>query len=155
MKLFITEENPKNPDACLLLEELSEALTTITGHSGKSSFHVNDLHRRNSFFLMARNKNNTAIGCGSVREIEHKIGEIKRMYAKYPGIGKYILAELEIKAKQLGYEVLRLETRKINTKAIHFYLRNGYKVIPNYGRYIGNKNAICFQKNLPLPLGSV
>lgn len=98
--------------------------------------------------MIVRNQDNTAIGCGSIRQIEDKVGEIKRMYSKFPGVGKKILNELEIRAIKVGYESLKLETRKVNKRAVEFYIKNGYKVTQNYGKYVGNKKAICFQKTL-------
>ncbi|AUP81726.1 GNAT family N-acetyltransferase [Flavivirga eckloniae] len=148
MQLSITEENPTTKDTLMLMEELSEILKSITGDSGKSSFSIDDLNNCNSFFLIARNKYNNPVGCGSIRQIDNKVGEIKRMYSKLPGVGKQILTELEIRAIKLGYEFLILETRKVNKRAVDFYLKNRYKVIPNYGKYIGNNEAICFQKIL-------
>lgn len=44
--------------------------------------------------------------------------------------------------------VLGLETRLVNTRAVHFYERHGYSRIPNYGRYIGRPEAVCFEKTL-------
>lgn len=148
MRVTIKKEDPSSNDAISLMEELSGILELITGDSGKSSFNIEDLKHPNSFFMMARDEANQAIGCGSVRFLEEKVGEIKRMYAKVPGIGFEILKALEEMACDLGYEILKLETRKINTKAVEFYLKNGYQIIENYGKYIGNEKAVCFQKNL-------
>jgi ribosomal protein S18 acetylase RimI-like enzyme len=48
----------------------------------------------------------------------------------------------------MGYKILRLATRIVNTKAVSFYERNGYRKIPNYGKYARRANSICFEKNL-------
>ncbi|MNY77847.1 Acetyltransferase (GNAT) family protein [compost metagenome] len=72
------------------------------------------------------------------------------MYSKYPGkkIGQTILAFLENKAKEIGYTNLVLETRLKNDMAIQFYQKQGYNVIPNYGKYIDRPEAICLGKSL-------
>ena len=59
-----------------------------------------------------------------------------------------ILNELETWAKELGYEKTVLETVKRQTEAVALYNKSGYKVIPNYGQYIGVDNSICFEKIL-------
>ena len=64
------------------------------------------------------------------------------------GIGIKILIFLENKAKELEYKEIWLETRKRNTEACNFYLKNGYKQIENYGKYVNNNEAICFGKNI-------
>ena len=59
-----------------------------------------------------------------------------------------MLAALEAKAQSLGYDEVRLETRRVNTVAVGFYRRAGYREIPPYGRYVGRPEAICFAKQL-------
>jgi ribosomal protein S18 acetylase RimI-like enzyme len=41
-----------------------------------------------------------------------------------------------------------LETRKVNKKAVAFYLAKGYKVIENFGKYRGREEAVCFEKRI-------
>ena len=43
---------------------------------------------------------------------------------------------------------IRLETRRVNSRAIAFYERSGYGRIAAYGRYIGRPDAVCFGKRL-------
>ena len=78
------------------------------------------------------------------------IAEIKRMYSRpgSTGVGTAILVHLESEAARMGYDALWLETRAINERAVRFYERRGYSRIPNYGKYIGNPNAVCFEKRL-------
>lgn len=132
------------------MDELSECLEAITGNSGKNSFDVTDVCNDKAIFVIARNKSGKAIGCGAFRPMDETTAEIKRMYAKDKGrgIGGIILSYLEHRAHDFGYEALRLETRIVNTKAVLFYEQNGYRKIPNYGKYRGRTNAICFEKEL-------
>ena len=78
--------------------------------------------------------------------------EVKRMYTSIEGRGKgmatKVLMELEIWAKQLGYEKCILETGKRQPDAIKLYMKNGYQLIPNYGQYSGIENSVCFEKKL-------
>jgi len=66
----------------------------------------------------------------------------------YPGTGAALLAWLEEAALGLGYRELWLETRKVNTRAVQFYLKHGYAQIDNYGPYVGREEAICLAKRL-------
>ena len=130
------------------MDELSSILNAITGDSGKKSFNIEDVKNDKSIFLIARDENNCPIGCGAIRPLDNNCAEIKRMYSKVSNVGLHILNSLEEKAVTLGYQLLRLETRKINERAVNFYLRNGYNVIENYGKYEGNEKVICFEKKL-------
>jgi ribosomal protein S18 acetylase RimI-like enzyme len=150
--IVITIEDPATPDASSLMEELSEALARITGDSGKSSFDPNDVRVDNARFVVARDRQGQALGCGAFRPLQEDIAEVKRMYTRQhaAGVGSAILAFLEEEARKLGYLALQLETRVVNQRAVNFYERRGYQKIPNFGKYIGNQRAVCFAKQLHL-----
>jgi putative acetyltransferase len=121
----------------------------MTGSTGEASFSASDMSDPRSVFLLAET-DGMPQGCGALRKWDEKTCEIKRMYVKQArvGIGSQLLAELEARAVDLGYGRIILETRKINTGAVSFYVKNGYSLIPNYGKYIGSDLAICFAKNI-------
>jgi GNAT superfamily N-acetyltransferase len=146
----IIETNPKAQDAIDLMEELSKSLELITGDSGKNSFDPNDVCVPRSLFVIAYDDNGEAIGCGAIRPIDEEIAEVKRMFAKNKakGVGTEVLHYLEVQAQKLGYSILQLETRLINEKAVTFYEKRGYHRIPNYGKYINNPKAVCFEKKI-------
>lgn len=133
--------DPGSLDAQVLMEELSATLAAITGSSGKASFAADDA---GLLFVVARAADGTLLGCGAVRPLADGVGEIKRMYARpgTGGVGAGILRHLEGQ----GYPELWLETRKVNARAVDFYLKHGYEVMPNYGNYIGRPEAVCFRK---------
>ncbi|MFB9077233.1 GNAT family N-acetyltransferase [Flavobacterium procerum] len=147
MKIKIT--NPDNEKAVPIIEELSVNLYLRFGSDGKNSFIDWDNNNPNFVFITAE-LNDEIVGCGAVRPINEKTGEIKRMYSKYPGkkIGQSILNFLEEKAKENGFTDLVLETRAKNIEAICFYEKQGYKIISNYGKYIDRPEAVCFGKSL-------
>jgi ribosomal protein S18 acetylase RimI-like enzyme len=149
-RITIREEDPDTPDAIQLMEELSKALEAITGNSGWSSFDPKDVCVPHAVFVIARNQDGEAIGCGAIRPLNEYTAEVKRMYArtKAMGVGTRILSCLEEQARKLGYSVLRLETRLVNQRAVSFYESKGYHRIPNYGKYSNNSEAVCFEKKL-------
>ena len=148
--ITILPESPFSQDAISLMDELSDCLQAITGDSGRSSFDAHDVCGDRALFIIARNKEGKAVGCGAFRPIDGKTAECKRMYAKEKGIGlgNKILTYLEEQARGMGYRYLRLETRVINREAVAFYERNGYQRIPNYGKYENRPEAVCFEKQL-------
>ena len=92
----------------------------------------------------------TPVGCGAFRPIDESTAEVKRMYAipGLSGVGSAVLSHLENEAKLLGYSQLWLETRIVNQRAVAFYEKKGYSRIPNFGKYVGKLEAVCFAKNL-------
>lgn len=146
----ILKKSPNEPEALLLMDELSKNLETITGDSGKNSFNSSDVCGPRSLFVVAYNESEEAIGCGGIRPINENIAEVKRMFTKIKalGVGTEILCYLETQARKMGYSTLWIETRLINEQAVSFYKNRGYYQIPNYGKYVNNSKAICFEKKI-------
>lgn len=149
MTIQIIETAPTDIEVIPLIEELSAALGKRFGDTGKNSFQEWNEESPKSVFVKA-SLINEVVGCGAIRPISNDIAELKRMFSKYnrKGIGEKVLNYLENKAKELEYKAIWLETRKLNQEACAFYLKNGYKEIANYGKYVGNEKAICFGKSL-------
>lgn len=137
-----------HPDAVDMRQKLSRALEVIVGNSGRNSFSDwQDDDELHTFIVAYCDKR--AVGCGGLRPLTAKTGEIKRMYADgRGGVGSLILNHLERIAGQQGFERLQLETREVNLRAISFYHAQGYQPIAAYGRYIGRADARCFEKML-------
>lgn len=160
-KLSVACEDPQQPDATRLLAALSAELEMITGSSGKSSFDLADMRDGRACFVLARDAQGVAVGCGALRPLTAEVAELKRMYAaprtragackesgRGAGVGSAVLACLEAQARQLGYSAIWLETRRANAAAVAFYTARAYVERPNYGKYAGNPLAICFEKLL-------
>ncbi|GAA5174333.1 GNAT family N-acetyltransferase [Niveibacterium umoris] len=150
MSLSISTAAPDSDDARALLDALSDTLAAITGDSGRSSFDPADVRGPGARFVIARDASGEAVGCGAYRPLQPGVAELKRMFARTRGggIGRSLLAELEHSAAADGFRELWLETRRVNLTAVAFYRAHGYREIPNYGRYIGRPEAICFGKTL-------
>lgn len=95
-------------------------------------------------------ENNTAVGCGAIKPFGVDAMEVKRMYVspahRGKGIAAAILTELEAWAAELGFTRCVLETGKKQPEAMTLYQKSGYQVIPNYGKYVGVENSVCFEK---------
>jgi GNAT superfamily N-acetyltransferase len=95
------------------------------------------------------------VGCGAVRRIAPAVVEIKRMYvaplARDRGVGRRILSELELIARQLGASRLVLETGVRQPEALALYTRAGFTVIPLFGSYALTPHpelSVCMAKDL-------
>ncbi|WP_261247492.1 GNAT family N-acetyltransferase [Serratia ficaria] len=148
--LTIESVEAVSPQAQALMTELSARLAEITGDGGAASFDAAALDADGGCCLLVRNAAGEAIACGALRRLTAEIAELKRMYVREAGngIGGYLLHALEQRARLQGYRQLWLETRRVNQRAVGFYLARGYRVRENYGRYQGNAQALCFEKTL-------
>ena len=144
----VAAEDPRSRDAAMLMDELTRALTQITGAGGAASFDPGDVCE--GAFAVARSPRGEPLGCGAIRPLSADVAEVKRMYARpgTRGVGSAVLAFLETRARSLGFHALWLETRRVNTGAVAFYTHRGYRPIPAYGRYVGRDECVCLGKTL-------
>ena len=113
-------------------------------------------------FLVARDPDGTALGCGAVRTLDaedlgdadtgHVTAEVKRMYvrsgARRRGVARALLIRLEEEAWRLGIGRLVLETGVRQPEAIRLYESHGYVEIPLFGQYVTSGTSVCYQKFL-------
>ncbi len=146
----IAPADPAHPQAVLMQAALSATLAAITGDSGQASFDASDVRGDGAVFLLACDGSGQPHGCGALRPLQPGVAELKRMYAApgSQGLGAQLLAALEQQAAGFGYRQLWLSTRRINTRAVQFYLRHGYREISPYGHYVGRRASICLGKEL-------
>ncbi|HEX2220561.1 MAG TPA: helix-turn-helix domain-containing GNAT family N-acetyltransferase [Gemmatimonadales bacterium] len=86
-------------------------------------------------FLLAR-LDGEPVACGAVKTMAPGIGYIKRMWvadsARGLGLGRRMLAAIELEAGRLGLTTLRLETNRALAEAIHLYQSCGYLEVPPF-----------------------
>ncbi|MFP3460281.1 GNAT family N-acetyltransferase [Arthrobacter globiformis] len=103
-------------------------------------------------FLVARNREGTAVACGALRRLDAGSAEIKRMFVlpghRGSGAATAVLRSLEAEAARLGLSELRLETGTAQPDAIRFYEREGYRLIDNFGPYAGEPLSVCYARSL-------
>lgn len=149
----IAAADPDSVEARRLVARLDAALAAITGDSGAASFDANDVRGPGAAFLLAWNSEGMAVGCGALRPLDHAsfshAAELKRMYAQPgSGAGALLLAALQQQALDYGYRALLLSTRRVNKRAVDFYLRHGYTEVTPYGRYAGRPQSVCLGRRL-------
>jgi len=92
-----------------------------------------------------------AIGCAGIRKLDDEVAELKRMYIRGEyrgyGIGVQILEQSLLKAKELGYKKIRLDTLKTMEKAQALYRSFGFYEIPSY-RFNPLEGTIYMEKAL-------
>lgn len=77
-----------------------------------------------------------AVCCGGLKALPDGACEIKRMFvveaARGRGVARALLEELEQRARELGYEIARLDTGPAQQRAQRMYERAGYAPIANF-----------------------
>ena len=103
-------------------------------------------------YVIVAYKDSQPVACGAIKAFGEDAMEVKRMYAeptiRRQGLAQKVLQALEQWAAELGKSKCILETGKRQIEAVHFYQKNNYQRIPNYGQYQGVENSICFEKVL-------
>lgn len=103
-------------------------------------------------FLVLRDDDDRAVGCGGIARFDDTRGEVKRMYvvpeARGRGLGRRLLEELEGEARRLGYASVVLETGDRQQEAVGLYESTGYERIPCYPPYDSRELSICYEKRL-------
>ena len=123
--------------ACLqaYVAELDAVLPCGFRADGCGLVAVDDFHPPDGGFVVARS-DGWAVGCGGVRTLAPRVGEIKRMWlhpdVRGHGAGQRLLAACEDLSRSLGHDVVRLDTSRYLGAAIRLYLSNGYAEIDRY-----------------------
>ena len=84
-----------------------------------------------------------AVCCGGVKRLDDRTCEIKKMYvvpsARGSGLARRLLHALEDRARELGYEIARLDTGPKQGNAQGLYETEGYAAIDDFN---GNPVAV-------------
>jgi GNAT superfamily N-acetyltransferase len=140
-----------DPEAAALVDALLDDLAVRYG--GRDAFHPDpeSLAPPDGIFVVARVGGMPA-GCGGFRRFADGVAEIKRMYvvpeARGRGVARALLADLEARARALGYSSIRLETGTNQPEAMALYQRAGYRAMVPYGHYRESPMSRCFEKDL-------
>ena len=150
MSIKIRRTNSENKDFIQLIKELDAYLkiTDEDEHDFYNQFHNTDVLKN----IVVIYVDEIAVGCGAIKKFDETSVEIKRMFValnkRGSGVAQKMLQELEMCAKELGYQKCVLETGVRQVEAVQFYKKCKYQVTPNYGQYQGMENSICFEKQL-------
>jgi putative acetyltransferase len=149
--LLITTVDPLGEDALKLLEafrnEMLHRYLDLIGPSGPPP-PEDGLGARGICLVVKWDRRSVA--CGAFREFDPTTAELKRVYVvpefRRTGIARRLVAELERRAVEGGFQFVRLETGKRQPEAVALYEAAGYTQIALYGRHVGDPMSVCFEK---------
>lgn len=92
--------------------------------------------RPRGVLLLARALNGAALGCVGLRPLSETICEMKRLYVapegRSLGLGRALAETVIMKACEIGYKKMRLDTLSSMTSALSLYRSLGYHEIEAY-----------------------
>lgn len=134
----VDQESPNQPDVIALIADLDAYQDSLYPAEARYALDLASLSLPNVLFVVARNEEHTALGCGAV-VLNHAYGEVKRMYvrpeARGKGIAKQVIDALEASAYKAGCRELMLETGPYQPEALRFYASQGYVRRGAFGAY--------------------
>jgi putative acetyltransferase len=142
-----------SPTARRLIDGLDAELASFYPEPGATHFRLDpeEVAEGSGVFLVASVAGNP-VGCGALRRIAARTGEIKRMYVipdeRGHGVGHAVLAALEAEARRLGIARLVLETGIRQPAALALYRRAGFSNTSPFGEYVESPLSVCLTKEL-------
>ncbi|MEX6504582.1 GNAT family N-acetyltransferase [Pseudomonas zhanjiangensis] len=152
--MCVEQESPNQPDVIALIAELDAYQDSLYPAEARYALDLVSLCKPNVLFVVARNEQHVALGCGAV-VLEDRYGEVKRMYvrpeARNKGVARQIIAALEARAYESGCRELMLETGPYQPEALQFYGRQGYRRQDAFGAYPEHPLSVFMGKSLCSP----
>jgi putative acetyltransferase len=149
--LTIRPESPDQPDVLPMIEALDAQMTALYPPESNHLLDIAALSDRAVTFLVVRD-GDEAIGCGALLRDPRGWGEVKRMVVRSDrrgrGIGKRVLAELEVIAGAAGLPLLRLETGIHNDDALALYRAAGFVECAPFGDYKPDPLSVFMEKRV-------
>ena len=151
--LAIRRADPRGPEVAALLRE---HLATVALHSPPESIHALDLDalRAPSVTFWSVRRGAELAGCGALKELDARHGEIKSMKTAAPhlrtGVGRAILEHILAEARRRGYRRVSLETGSAEAfaPARALYARFGFEPCGPFGAYVEDPYSVFMTRGL-------
>lgn len=147
----ITQENPNQPDIVAMLEQLDAYFGMLYPAESNHLMDVHSLCSPDVVFLVARDGNGQALGCGAFVD-RGDYAEVKRMYvapaARGQGLGGHLLAQIVQRATAAGFTSLKLEAGISQPEALGLYQRDGFVYRAPFGDYLPDPLSVFMEKSL-------
>ncbi|HEY2644975.1 MAG TPA: GNAT family N-acetyltransferase [Galbitalea sp.] len=148
---MIAIESPRQPEIEELLRQGDEYMLSLYPPESCHLLSIDELEQPGVTVFVAR-LDGAAVGTAAIVDRGDCSAELKRMFvadaARGRGTGRLLLVEIEVYARNSGIRVIQLETGPLQHAALALYERCGYQLIPNFGKYVGDDNSVCYEKFL-------
>jgi putative acetyltransferase len=151
MNVSVGTEPPRQPELLELMRLGDEYMLSLYPPESCHLLRVEELEAPGVTVFVARD-GSAALGMAALVDRGDASAELKRMFvpeaARGRGIASSLLAAVERHAATSGVQLIQLETGPLQDAAIALYEKRGYRLIPNFGKYAGDPNSVCYEKQL-------
>ncbi len=148
--LIVESGSPKERQARVLLEQSHQMMQDLFPPEENYHLSLDDLVAPNVHFYIARDGVQVC-GTGAL-VVKSGYGEVKSMFtspaARGRGVASAILRQIEDQAKEVGLDLLRLETADILASAVRLYEGFGFSRCGAFGDYVPNNSSVFMEKSL-------
>jgi putative acetyltransferase len=131
-------EPPNQPEVIALIAQLDAYQDTLYPAEARYALDLTTLEQEKVLFVVARDHDGTAIGCGAV-VLGGESGELKRMFVRpanrAQGTAAQVLTQLEVESVKRGCRLVQLETGPYQPEALEFYKKHGFQICTAFGDY--------------------
>jgi putative acetyltransferase len=152
-ELRIARESPDQAEILILLGASDRYHAALYPAESNHLVDVSSLMATNVRFLVAREAEGPAIGCGAIvlgKDADIATAELKRMWVnpaiRGAGLGRRLLEALEAAAAAEGVALLRLETGVSQPEALGLYKTAGYRERGPFGSYTADPLSVFMEK---------
>lgn len=147
----VSVEDPRSTEARALIAALDDYLAALYPPDNNYLLDVEALCAPEVTFFVAR-VGGMALGCGALRVVDPRCGELKRMYvapeARGLGLGRALLEAIEQRAATLGLVELKLETGSAQPEAQGLYHAAGFRPCDAFADYRPHPLNLFMSKRL-------
>ncbi|KZE93609.1 putative N-acetyltransferase YsnE [Agromyces sp. NDB4Y10] len=153
--LSISIESPREPGIDRLLAGSTAHAQSLYPPESNFLLEVEELEAPGTTVYVARGIDGVALGMAALVESDElgpARGELKRMFvhddARGLGVGSALIERIETDAAGRGIHEILLETGPLHHAALALYAKHGYRRIPQFGQYVGERFSVCMSKSL-------
>ena len=149
--LTVLDAPADGPQAQLLIAELQQYYVQVYGGEDRTPVAAAEFAPPEGVFVLAR-VNGELAGCAALRRHDPGSAEVKRLYIRAGfrrlGLARRLMATLEDRARELGYQQLVLETGSAQLEAVRLYEALGYRRTDNFGFHQDSPSVRSFVRPL-------
>ena len=151
--MIIRNDDLQGPEIQQLLQE---HLRSVSLHSPPESIHALDLEalRRPEIAFWTAWEGAELLGCGALKELDSRHGELKSMRTALPhlrkGVARAVLDHMIAEARRRGYTRLSLETGSMQAfaPARELYISRGFSYCEPFAQYVPDPYSSFMTKAL-------
>jgi putative acetyltransferase len=146
--LIVDVDDPARPDVFALLEEHLRNMRELSPPESVHALDVTGLQQPDVTFFAVRDGEGTLLGCGALKELDPRHGEVKSMRtpqsARRLGAGRAVLGRIVQVARRRDYRRLSLETGSMDAfrPAWRLYESFGFRPCGPFADYVPDPNSV-------------